>query len=225
MKNENSSKEKVDKPQNNQKEVSKIKKGEEWHRHPVFILILGFLLSTVLGGIITHQLAIQKDELLKKEKRLEKKIGLINEYSLKLNNYLDAVTKLIHEYYIYYESSSKNGPEYFERLRTDYMNDYEKWKSTERNNKTEIGIYFNESENVERLLTDINLLYDSRNSPLDSSIHIIALNLLLSKRESLNTERGKIEDLTSKIAENRNSIKLKLDTILHLFSNEIKESQ
>lgn len=220
MDNENSKKRNIDTKKQEIKRPLKNSRNESWHKHPIILIIISFVFSTLLGNIITHQLAIQQEEHLKKEKRLEKKVQLITEFSNGLSEYLSMITHLIHVYYVFHEHSMEGDSNEFTELRKAHSYAYGKWQALESNTKTEINIYFDKNTEANRLMQDIKLLCDSRSSK-DSSIYLVALNLLLKDRKDLKKERSEIGKLTAKLGQNKKNAQLKLDSVKLILSSNI----
>ncbi len=180
-------------------EVEKQSKSK-WHRHPIFILILGFVLTTLLGSIVSSWISKgemkTKQGLLYLEKTLDTKLKIIKDLNYDLGLTLGSVEQLVHNAHIYKDSID------FRKSKTVYAENILDWRAKSNATKANLRVFFNSEvvSNFEKI--DSAFFY-----PSNYSIYINGIYLLNCTYDEILNDVDSVEKICITIMKSRNFIK------------------
>ena len=189
-----------------------------WHKHPITILIAGFILTTILGGVVSKVFGLiefeSKQTILYKEKILEKKLEIVSELTLGIGETLASVERLVHNRFIYKDSSQ------FIKVGDDYERSILEWKAKSNSIFANLQIHFN--DDVTSVFKEIDSVFFG--PPSDDNVYINGLNILRFDLKELNSKNDSLETYCIRIMENRNLIKERMRRLAIIVEKDLKQT-
>ncbi|MCG8308623.1 MAG: hypothetical protein MI975_14620, partial [Cytophagales bacterium] len=187
----------------------------EWHKHPLFLMLVGFILTTILGAFITYFINRKefnnKQRLLYKEKSLNTKIRIIDRVNNGLGDVVASIEQLVHNSHIYKDSIQ------FEESKEKYSEAILYWKYKAKSEKINIRMYFN--EHAQSIFNDIDsVLY----APNENSVYITGIELLSFSYKDINEMPKEIDQLCTSLMKNRNIINKYIEQLSFEMEKEIE---
>lgn len=188
-----------------------------WHKHPLTLVVVSFILTTILGTIISSSMGTMelksKQAVLYKEKMLERKLALIAELNNDLGSTLAEVENLVHHAFIYSDSVE------FSRGKTSYSKAILGWKAKSKATQANLSIYFGSAVWDEFGAIDSAFFF-----PNESSIYINGINVVTFSYADLTSRREDLEKFCGQMMQTRNYINKHIRTMTELMAADMFQS-